>query len=41
MRYLERDQLLSLIELICKVQEIYYHDWEIKEGESWLNRKDV
>ena len=42
MRYIGRDKLIQVVELIYRVQEAYFHEWEMSdETLNGLNKKDV
>jgi hypothetical protein len=42
MRYIGRVKVLSLVELIYRVQEAYYHDWELNNTTAEnMSKKDV
>ncbi len=41
MRYIGRTKVLSLVELIYRVQEAYYHEWEVNATGENMSKKDV
>lgn len=41
MRCLDRCQLINLVELIYRVQEAYYHEWDVANEDSGTSKKDV
>lgn len=41
MRFLDRGSLINLIELIYRVQEAYFHEWDMASEESGPSKKDV
>ena len=41
MRYIHHAKVMSLVELIYRVQEAYYHDWEVNAKGENMNKKDV
>ena len=40
MSHIPPHKVLNLIELIYRVQEVYYHDWDVST-EGGMNKKDV
>ena len=40
MSHIPPHKVLNLIELIYRVQEVYYHDWDVST-EGCMNKKDV
>ena len=42
MSYIPRDKVVQLIELIYRVQEAYYHIWDISmDGSQTFHKKDI